>query len=320
MKKSFPILSIALSALLILAACNDSVPNAVETEAASDALIAPDETYGEAMNEPNTETEQQEMLAFYLAKFRSYRQLQGTRLNGTSDLVEKHHFEHLEDWYSIDVNDDGVTYTAVFEVNLADTITHFISIQPEIYMEGGYVNYYSEPGFEYYFESNRLARTVYLDPQNEAAENPSGKLDEDELHFLGDSLKQRVKSYFRLDTSRADFNGIWEYPLSNLAYSFDIELRQIESFVYGSYCAQTQPKYDCGSVEQRGEPCHLNGYILADTLHLEFTSCLTRRAGRAKLYFENDTLIWNTKYNPQEGLVPNQVDLIRRASGDAAEL
>lgn len=309
MKKTLP--TLILLALFVLVACQERAPNTADTEAATEEAVAPAATDGEGGREGDAETEQREMLAFYLAKFRSYRQLQGSRLHETTDQIDKHYFEHLENWFSIDVNDDGVTYTGVFELTQDDTLTHYISIQPEIYMEGGYVNYYDEPGFEYHFQNNRLTQTMYHDPQNEAAENPLANLSAGELVSLGDSITQRVKTYFYLDTSQTNFNGVWDYPLNSLAFSFDIKLKQIGSFVYGSYCVETPEKYDCGSVEQQGEPCHLNGYRLADTLHLTFTSCLAQRDGHAKLYVENDTLHWNTVYQVEASMVPDQISLVR---------
>lgn len=256
-------------------------------------------------------TEKDTTLDSYLGKLNSNHKLQGVRLDFYSDLIkgkEKYNFEYLDKWFSIDVNDDGVTYTGVYELRQNDTLLHYVSVVPEIYMEGSFVNYEAKPWFEYCYKDNRLTKIKHHDPENEKTSIFSEKLDKKGLLTVGDSIKKLINDYWYLDSSRVRFDGVWAYPENSASYVFRVQLKQIGSFVYGNYCSFTPNKHDCGDDEDCKDS-YINGYVYSDTLHLEFFSCYARSAGTAKLYFSNDTLNWHTINRVENSLVPEKTSL-----------
>jgi len=303
--------------LLFLSSCNED-SSAVMKENRNLSLQDSEQNTEEEINGEIEETAPIDSLSLYLdylSAYASVSKLQGTRLDyytikGGND---KHYFEYLNNWFSIDVNQDGTTYTGIYKVDQNDTLLQYVSIIPEIEMEGGtFINYESEPWTEYYFENNELQRMEYYDPQNEKASNPMGELEKKELIKLGDSMHRLINNYFYLDTSSARFFGSWKYIENRREYSFDIDIEQIGSFVSGSYCAYTANRVDCGVMQQGGDPCFVNGYVYADTLYLDYLSCYAGKRGTAELYFKNDTLVWNSKYQPEGSLVPQTVSLKRK--------
>lgn len=270
------------------------------------------------MENINNQIEQSDGVNFlntYLNKLYARQKLRGTRLNYQvfNNANYKHNFEYLDNWYSIDVNEEGVTYTGVYEIKGKDTLMHFVSIIPEIEMEGGnFINYESDPSFKYYYINNKLSHIKYENPKNKNAKNPLENLNEEKLKTIGDSIKNVIDKYFYLDSLSTNFNGNWEYFENNVDYSFKAKIRQIGSFVSGSYCAYTPIQFDCENTEQGGEPCYLNGYIYSDTLYLDFHSCYAGSSGNAKLYFSHDTLKWNTVYQVEGSLVPERINLKRK--------
>ncbi|WP_340062979.1 hypothetical protein [Ascidiimonas aurantiaca] len=298
---------------LIFTGCNDGLTKK-GTEATNETNKMLELTEKENVNTQIVKEDTLDVLALYLDKLYSYRQLEGIRLNYNNDSIikgrDKHHFEYTDNWFSINVSEGGITYTGVYELNQDDTLLHYASILPEIEVEGGtFVNYENEPWFEYYYKNNQLSQVKYNDPKDLKAVNPLENLDKSQSIVVGDSIKELLDKYFYLDSSKVNFNGAWKYPKNSESYSFTIEIRQIGSFVSGSYCSYTPSKYDCGNIEQGGKACDINGYVYSDTLYLNFFSCYAGRSGQAKLYFSNDTLNWNTTYQVEESLVPEKINL-----------
>ena len=217
----------------------------------------------------------------------------------------------MENWFSIDVHDEGNTHTGIFEITNTDTLLHYVSIIPEVDGEGGsFVNYFDEPEYMYLFRDNQLVGIEYIDPKNLEASNPLDSLSEEEKIMLGDSIRRKLDGFFYLDSSQTNFGGQWNYPGNSDSYSFSTDLKQIGSFVYGDYCASTPTRHDCGVSEQGGAPCFVNGYVYSDTLHLWFESCYAGSSGAAKVYTQNDSLIWDAFYIPEGSLVPQKTRLI----------
>ena len=303
--------------ILFLSSCNgDSSHTVNETPFidGADSLGSSKELIDEEVEEITTI----DSLSMYLDNLDAYASasvLQGVQLDyyTIKEGNDKHNFQYLNNWFSIDVNEEGKTYTGIYKVNNGDTLLQYVSIIPEIEMEGvRFINYDSEPGMVYNFEANWLERTEYFDPENDKAVNPMNQFEERELNVFGDSIHRLMRDFFYLDTSSARFRGVWAYSENSEEYIFDLDLKQVGSFVSGSYCAYTANRVDCGVMQQGGDPCFVNGYVYADTLHLEYLSCYAGKRGTAELYFKEDTLVWNSKYKPEGSLVPQTVSLIRK--------
>lgn len=283
-----------------------AVAQSEEEAAATEESLAENDTI-------TNQTKKDITLDVYLDKLNSNRKLQGVRLDFYSGFLngkEKYNFEYVDNWFSIDVNDYGTTYTGVYELSQNDTLLHYVSIVPEIYMDGSFVNYEVRPWFEYYYKNNRLSQIKHHDPKDEKTSVLSEKLDKNEMLTIGDSIKKLIDSYLYLDSSSISFDGFWSYPENSSSYVFNVQLKQIGSFVYGYYCSFTPNRYDCGGDDEEDyKYCYVGGYIYSDTLHLDFFSCFARESGFAKLYFSSDTLNWHTKSLVKNSLVPGKTYL-----------
>lgn len=250
-------------------------------------------------------------LASYLEQLEQYPPLQGTNLSNRSEASnrDKYQFSHKDNWHSIQINEDEVTKTAIYEVTDNGTQLRYIALEPAIEIDGAFVNYYQKPAYKYYYQNNQLVSISYHNPKNQQATDPKGTLEDSTRLLLGDSLKNQLERYFHLDNSTLNVAGAWNHPESSMEYSFETNLQQRGNFIWGSYCAYTTSKHDCSNEEQGGDPCFVEGYVYGDTLHLKFHSCYAGTIGTARVYAHQDALIWKTIYAPRGSLTPDSLAL-----------
>ncbi len=214
----------------------------------------------------------------------------------------KHLFTYNDEFIGIDINVDGFTYKSIYSINNEDTIIRYVSVIPEIEMEGSFINYFDKPTLEYHFQNDELMKITCVNPNDSLFENPYKNLTNSELAYTADTLKLKLKNYFYVDSLKFNFEGDWKYIQNNDKYMFSTQLSRTGSFVSGSYCAYTLNQYDCENEQQGGDRCTVNGYVIQDTLFVNYHSCYAGKKGTAKLYFENDTLIWDNQYRPDGSL------------------
>lgn len=303
---------IILSCLLVFTSCNNNSTQNDQKINPKDSVAS--EVAVDTITNHQTKKEQlPDPLMQYLGKLKSGSQLQQVLLN--NEIIkgkEKYEFKYFDNWFSIAVNDNGISYTGIYKLNQDDTLLQYASIVPEIYMEGTFINYEMEPEFEYYYKNKQLSHTKYYDPEDKEAINPFENLDEKEAGIVGDSIKRLIDNYLYLDSLNTTFSGAWKYSKGSDSYDFNVELKQIGNFVFGSYCAYTPTKHDCGNIEQGGPPCYIDGYVYSDTLYLKYFSCYAGESGLAELYIDNDTLNWHTKKSLESSLVIDEIKFISK--------
>lgn len=219
-------------------------------------------------------------------------------------------FTYADSFVGIDVNLDGITYTGIYELVNGDTLLRHVTSVPELEMEGSFINYENDPSFIYSFENGSLQQVDYIDPKDEQAMHPYEQSNALQLKVIGDSVRTFMNDLFLLNDQEVDYAGDWRYEDNDETYMFNISLQQMGDFVQGNYCAYTPNKFDCQNEEQGGDPCVVSGYVLNDTLYVGFFSCYAIREGTAKLFYQKDSLVWETLYNPENGLAPERARLL----------
>ncbi len=214
----------------------------------------------------------------------------------------KHLFTYNDEFIGIDINVDDFTYKGIYSINDEDTIIRYVSVIPEMEMEGSFINYNNKPTLEYYFQNDELTKVICVDPKDSLFDNPYKNMTNSELAYTADTIKLKLRKYFYVDSLKFNFEGDWKYIQNNDKYMFSAQLNSTGSFISGSYCAYTPNQYDCENEQQGGDRCTVNGYVIQDTLFVNYHSCYAGKKGNAKLYFENDTLIWYNQYRPDGSL------------------
>lgn len=296
---------LALLCLSLLLSCQSAT-----TETTTEAAEAAESAEVEEKAIPEEILEESSLAEW--VDYMDFSNKQGTHLRyeAVAQGRAKHNFEYKDNFYSLDVNDDGITYLAVYEKTESGNVLHFVSITPESDGEGSsFINYDNEPYRDYFYEKNELQTVLLNTPEDGQSFNDLEGYDAEGVKALGDSIRDLMQGFFQLDSSTTQFGGSWNYLKNSEDYNFSLDLEQMGSFVRGEYCAYTQSKNDCGVPEQGGDPCFVNGYLQSDTLHLTFKSCYSGKTGTALLYLEGDSSVWKNLYNPEGSLAPSRAVL-----------
>lgn len=168
------------------------------------------------------------------------------------------------------------------------------------YMEGTFVNYENDPYDYYYFKNGRLVDFVRQDGNNTSNKtNLVEQLRADSVAILSNSLLREVSTLLFFNNKVTDFSGTWNHVKNTDDYQFSTQLQQVGEFVFGTYCGYTPTKYDCELDSQGGSPCFVTGKVENDTLRLEFRPCYTEGSGTAKLFFNEQEMVWQTTNHPE---------------------
>jgi hypothetical protein len=256
-------------------------------------------------------------LEYYLKKLESHKKLHGVRLNYYNhekflNDKDSHIFEYDDHWFSLFVHKNGLSYLGIYEDNKEGVFLRYARIEPELEMEGDtYVNYHNEPWYEYFFEKNTLKKILYNEPEKQSKYNVYQNYNSAQLKILVDSLSGLFQSFFYLDYSNVNFMGKWKSIRNQTSMEWDVRLKQIGSFVYGNYCANTTSLGYCECKNSVNMPCQINGFIYEDTLFVEYSNHNHSMKGHAKLFFNEENMVWQSSYLLKESSLPEKFILIK---------
>lgn len=302
------IIIISAAALIIFYGCdsasNADSPNLQIIQQEKDTIHVSTIDSGNNIDS-NDSTESTNTIALFIEKIedRFYENKIRVPYNRLNNRTAKHVFIYDDEFMAIDVNVDGISYLSIYECGFDDTLIRYVKVVPEMEMEGSFINYYNDPVHEFHFENDRLINIGFKDSENNKHTNPYLDIPEERKVHIEDSVMTIVDNFLRVDESTNHFSGNWNYLGNNDQYSFSTELNQSGSFVYGGYCAYTSNKYDCQNEDQGGSPCWVKGYSYTDTLYVFYKSCYADQQGNAMLYYQNDSLVWETVYAPDGSIV-----------------
>ena len=116
------------------------------------------------------------------------------------------------------------------------------------------------------------------------------------------------------NTATNNLSGKWEWKENNLAFTFDIYIKQTGDSITGNYCAiaNNGNKIDC-SVEN-DDNCNMYGKQVNNVTVLTFTSCYMEAKGEAIITYnpKKDELIWKLGNTTDIVFAPDSAILKRR--------